>query len=251
MKIEEIILRFRRKWMKFRLQPIHVFSFHEIGEFCAGSSDWLPTEFLQSTLTRMQSDGYVFISLQEVYQHIKNDTFRTKKYAALTADDGLNCQLDILPWLEEHQIPITLFLNVTSVEQIECGLPYKKWFKIRAKEEDKDFAKEIYLNEDTITNFDAQYVTIGSHGYKHNESVTEMSQREFEEDVQRCMSKFSQYPTYVSFYAYPYGKRNQMTDTVLKKSDIIPVRIDGQKNYNDSTVIHRESIEKMYRDGRN
>lgn len=237
--------------MKLRYRPIVVINFHEIGGFCAGSPDWVPTEFLQSTLLRMQEEGYTFISLSDAHKHLKEDKVRRKRYAVLTADDGLKCQLDILPWLKDHEIPITLFLNVTSVEHTECGLPYKQWYKIKTNEEDKHWASDIYIDEKDIVKFDARHVTIGSHGYKHNESVTEMSEEEFRSDVQGCNSKFSQYAVYVPFYAYPYGHRNRMTDTVLTESGIIPVSIDRKMNYYDASVIHRESIEKLYRDGRN
>lgn len=249
--IDKLLHRIERKWIKLRFRPIVVINFHEIGDFCAGSPDWVPTEFLQSTLLRMQREGYTFISLEAAHKHLKEDKVRCKKYAALTADDGLKCQLEILPWLKDHEIPITLFLNVTSVEHSECGLPYKQWYKIKTTEEDKQLAKEMYIGEKDIAKFEAQYVTIGSHGYAHNESVTEMTKKEFRSDVQGSETKFSRYAAYVPFYAYPYGHRNQMTDAILAGKHIVPVRIDGQKNYNDASVIHRESIEKLYRDGRN
>lgn len=243
--------KIRWKWIKLRFRPIVVINFHELGDFCAGSPDWVPTEFLQSTLLRMQEDGYTFISLEAAHKHLMKDRMRYKKYAVITADDGLKCQLEIMPWLKEHEIPITLFLNVTSVEHTECGLPYKQWYKIKTAEEDKEWAEKIYIDKKDIAKFDAHYVTIGSHGYRHNESVTEMSEDDFRKDVQGCKSKFSQYAVYVPFYAYPYGFRNKITDAVLLENHIVPVRMDGRLNYNDSSMIHRISIEKMYKDEEN
>jgi len=250
MGIMELINKIKRVWMRLRLQPIRVLCFHEIGEFCAGSSDWVPTDYLQRTLLKFQEEGYTFIPLISAYKKICHDKFRKHKYAVLTADDGLACQMDIFPWLKEHDIPITLFLNITSVEQSKCGLPYKAWFKLTPAQ-DAQFAKEIYFDEQTLKSFDAQHISIGSHGYAHNEPITDMSLDAFIQDVDKCVGKFSNFPSYVPFYAYLYGAHNNETDKVLHDRNLVPMYMDGLLNYNDPTKIHRESLEKMYRDETN
>ena len=247
MKTEEWKNRIMRGWMKLRLQPIRVLCFHEIGNCCAGSSDWVPTEFLQSILMDMQKQGCTFISLSEAHRHIANDILRTRKYAVLTADDGLRCHMEILPWLEEHNIPITLCLNVTSPHLKQCGLPYKKWYHIKEAEMEQKYAEQLYVPDAELDKLESPLVTYALHGFNHNEAATDLTLEELQQDIQQCVNRYGKHPRYVPFYTYKYGKHNAQTDALVRQNHLIPVLSDGRMNYNDESVIHREIVEAIYK----
>ena len=104
-----------RKWMKICLQPIRVFCLHHVcKQFDADTMypcDWMALDEFKQKIIDLQKQGYQFISQTEAYEHLKKDRFRRKKYAVLTFDDGYKSLLEVLPWLEEQQIPATLFIN--------------------------------------------------------------------------------------------------------------------------------------------
>ena len=248
MRIKDIVLKLNRRLLRLRLQPIRVFCFHGVvGETNENNPDSIPTSFLMETIQQLLNSGYKFISLKDAYVHIKDDKIRMNKYAVLTADDGLKCQLDVLAWLEEKNIPITLSLNVLSMSNKVCGLPYRKWYHIEDKDTEKRYAEQLYISETELNGIKSDLVTFALHGVNHDEPSTGISIDDFKRDVEACMQKFSSSKHYVPFYAYKYGKHNRNTDEVLHQYNLTPILVDGEKNYNDASYIHRESLEAIYK----
>jgi len=245
MKIEDLILRIKRKWMKMRLQPIRVFCFHQTSEqydpavYC--KPDWMPLSELKGKVQSLQNDGYTFISLQEAYKHIRKDKVRKKKYAVLTCDDGLKCQAALIPWLEEEKIPMTMFVSAKYLEGKSCGQQILNYFKIADDEQERKLAEQLYLNSEELSAIDSMMVTIGMHGYEHVDDAS-VSCEAFHENVENSIKALRNHKHFISFYAYPYGKHTEQTDNILKDSHIMPVYVDGLKNYNDILSIHREIL---------
>lgn len=243
--IGNIVLKIYHKFIKLRLQPIRVLCFHQISEiyddtiYC--KPDWISTNFLKNYLLEMKRNGYQFISLLDAHRHIQRDIFRRKKLAVLTADDGLKCQVNILPWLQEQQIPLTLFLNIATLDARTCGEAIKKYFNIEDKIAEQALAEKLYLNEEQLTKTNSPILTIANHGYDHSSALA-MKESQFVESIAICVSVFSKRPDYISFYAYPYGAHSPKMDAILHQMKLIPVYADGQVNYNDATCIHREMI---------
>lgn len=235
--------------MKMRLQPIRVFCFHQTSEqyveglYC--KPDWIPTDFLKKYIEQLLADGYQFISLEEAHKHIQNDIVRIKKYAVITADDGMLCQMALLPWLEEKNIPITLFIDLETLDGKTCTQPVKKYLKIAEVEEAK-IAKQLYLTKEQLMQLSSPMLTIGMHGAKH-EPVHQLKKAEFQAQVQICKQTISKHPSYIAYYAYPYGTHTNENNEVLCDEGIVPVYADGQRNYNDGNVIHREILEAIYK----
>ena len=239
--------RIKHWLLRLRFQAIRVFCIHEVSETDENSPDWIPIVFFKEQILQLLKDGYRFISLKEALGHITTDVFRYRKYAVLTADDGLRCHLELLPWLEEHKIPITLSLNVRSLSQNVCGLPYKQWYGIEDAETEKQYAERLYISDSELKELDYKGVSIALHGVNHDEAATDIPIEAFEKDVIECLEKFDSDMRYVPFFVYKYGKFNGKTDLVLKKYGLTPVLADGEKNYNDRGVIHREIFEVIYR----
>ena len=223
MKIGEKILR---KLVHLRLQPIRVYCLHHV---CTSydaetmyEGDWMALNLFQAKIKKMQQSGVVFLSLSEAYKHMRNDFFRRKKYAVLTFDDGYASLKEVLPWLKAQHIPITLFVN----SDYACGKAYRL------------NAKESYLTLKELS--DAQ-VEIGMHGLQHVDA-TKMTSAEFRIFVEESIKETQKIDGYIPFWAYTWGRHTSTTDSILKEQGIIPVYVDGMKNYNAATGIHRELL---------
>lgn len=176
-------------------------------------------------------DGVKFISLPEAYDKIKNDIFRSSKYAVLTADDGWASLTNIIPWLVEQNIPLTLFLNSAYLDG--------KHFQERETEK--------LLTENDIkllVNKYPNHLTVASHGRIHIDT-RKLSESEFMGDVIEAEKNLSQLPNKISFYAFTYGRFKPEYIQILQKQELIPVLMDGKCNIDDSTIIHRENIENV------
>ena len=227
--MKELVNKIRRKWMKLRLQPIRVYCLHHVcAEFDAevmNACDWMQFDEFKTKVKTMQQNGVEFISLSDAYKHICNDHVRCKKYAVLVFDDGYASLKEILPWLEERQIPVALFINGKYLD----GKSYRK------------NPNEKYLTEEELFSLTSSFVEIGSHGWEHKRA-TEMTAEEFAESVKRNIGLLSGHPNYIPFWAYTYGSHSNNTDDYLHRQGLVPIYIDGMKNYNEIKVIHRELL---------
>lgn len=223
--------RVKRKILHLRLAPIRVFCFHVVEDYFKPETTWdcdfIQTDRFKMFVIRLLNDGYSFISLADAYHHISSDSFRKKRYACLTFDDGVSSIVGILPWLGELGIPVTLFVN--------------PGFLLGDKRQDKPMRllslsdlKEL-MYKYSINNG----LTVGSHGYRHKDCST-LSIKDFTDNIIQSAKELSSINNVVPFFAYPFGSYNSHTDQVLRAHSYIPVYCDGQKNYNDQSCIHRE-----------
>ena len=218
--------------MKLRLQPIRIFCFHQVSDTFDESTmkqcDWLQTDAFKRLIYSFQQAGYTFISLPDAHERIKRDIFRCKKYAVLTADDGWASLKNILPWLNELQIPITLFVNPAYFD----GMHFRE----------KDTEK--YLTESEVLHLYEQYplLTIGMHGWEHKDA-TKQTDGEFKESVEQSVKYLHELPDYVPYFAYTWGRHTGATDRILADKGITPLTIMGGGNYNKAQIIDRELLQ--------
>ncbi len=225
----------------------------------------------QRKVLQMQQSGVEFISLSHAYELLKasaapfstlyfllSNLFRRKKYAVLTFDDGYKSLDEILPWLMEQKIPVTLFINGKYTDGIS-----------QRQVEGKQFT---YLTKDELQHYveiSDGLISLQSHGYEHLDA-TAMSPDAFREQIEKNMSLLAsiRQPSISvaphgetngrgsnqllpimgeteegAFHAYTWGRHNATTDAILQEYNIIPVYMDGMKNYNDASCIHRELLE--------
>lgn len=221
--------KIKRKWTKLRLQPIRVFCLHHVCEAYDEKSmnecDWMQIDEFKNKILAMQQDGVEFISLTNAYRHICNDWFRCKKYVVLTFDDGYASLKEILPWLKEQRIPVTLFINGKYLD----GKSYRK------------NPNEKYLTNEELFSLISPLIEIGSHGWEHTDA-SKMSVNDLKLSIEQNIELLHAHPCYIPFHAYTWGKHNGVTDTILQSKNIIPVYMDGMSNYSDFKVIHRELL---------
>lgn len=218
-----------RKFNRFCFRPIRVFCFHHVcrtfDEKSMNRCDWMYIDDFKRKINDIKRNGYVFISLSDCYDKLSHDSFRLKRYAVVTFDDGYYSIKEIIPWLVENQIPVTLFINGKYLD----GKSYR------------DNSSEKYLTTDELFELQSSYIEIGNHGWEHTD-CTSMKINEFELSVIKNVVLLSNHPRYVPFWAYTWGKHNTVTDECLRKHRITPVYVDGMKNFNDSRFIHREVL---------
>lgn len=247
--MKELIYKIQRWWIRMRLRPIEVFCFHKVSDTYqpeyGGIIDWTQTEQFKRNILVM-SKKYTFISLEEAYRHLLHDTFRFRNYAVITSDDGYQCLLDILPWLEEQHIPITLFISTKYLD----GKSYDPWFDAHwgdiSAEQKADYLKKMYIHQAhlQLPELHSENVSLGLHGYGHDE-VSRMNKDEFASYVDQCGEELKSHPKYKSFYAYTWGHHSAVTDKVLMGKKLVPVYMDGYDNTSYDGAIHRKCIDGM------
>lgn len=221
----------RRTFIHLRLRPIRVFLFHQVSdEFDKSTmnrSDWTKTDQFKKNIILL-AKTYQFIPLDLAHKKLHRDFIRLKKYAVLTSDDGWASLGNILPWLKEQGIPVTLFLNPG----------YFDGRHFREKE------TERYLLQIDIENLSKAYpgVSIASHGWEHIRA-TYQDEESFQKSVLDSIKALKVFPNFIPFFAYTYGCSTAHTDEILKENGMTPVAIDGEKNWNDSSIIHRELLD--------
>lgn len=229
MSISVFIEKIRRKWMKLRLRPIRVFCLHHVCEqFDADTMyacDWMALDEFKQKIIALRNQGYQFISLTDAYEYLKKDWFRRKKYAVLTFDDGYKSLNEVLPWLEEEMIPVTLFINGKYLD----GKSYR------------ETPKEQYLTHYELFALTSQLIEIGHHGWEHT-AATEMTEEELLESLQRNIEVLSAHPRYIPFWAYTYGKYTDQTNFLLRNNQLILVKVSGGQNFHLQEAVDRESI---------
>lgn len=174
----------------------------------------------------MQKQGYEFISLSEAHKHLKNNFVRIKKYAVLTFDDGYKTLLEVLPWLEEQNIPATLFINGKYID----GKSYR------------ETPKEQYLAYDELFAKTSPLIEISHHGWEHTDA-TKMTEKKLRESVYKNIEILSSHPRYIPFWAYTYGRHDKNADAIITKNEQVPVLVAGNKNYNWIGSIDRELMQ--------
>lgn len=230
MRFENYVKKVRRRWTRIRLHPIRVFCFHQVSdEFepdTMEKSDWIQTEEFKKCIVALKKK-YTFISLPEGTAHLKQDIHRLKEYAVLTADDGWASLKNILPWLAEQNIPVALFVNPAYMR----GDGYRE----------RDTEKYLTMEELKYYVTSCKNLSIALHGWEHKD-MSSFSELEFQEDVAKTKKALSSFLGYIPYYAYPWGKHNSMNDRILREHSLTPVLMDGEKNYSDSLLIHRELL---------
>lgn len=231
MDIKVLKRKMRKRLMKLRLRPVRVFCFHQVSDVFEPDTmwecDWTQTEVFKKKILALKKK-YTFIPLTEAYRHIVNDSFRLKHYAALTVDDGWASVKNIIPWLAEKQIPVTLFLNPSYLD----GKHYQ------SRQTEKLLTQEEVV---FLVNEYKPYITIASHGWTHG-SCMEMTESEFVDNVQKAENVLNELSGKVPFYAFTYGHFRSSQFKWLCAQSLIPVLVEGTKNYH-ATCIYRECID--------
>ena len=224
--------RIRHRLMRMRLHPIRVFVFHQVSEQFKPETmwecDWTRTDVFKSLLSELKR-RYSFIPLDEAYERLQQDRVRLKDYAVLTSDDGWASLKEILPWLAEQQIPVTLFLNPSCLDGIH-----------KHSRETDELLTEVEIRQ--LADEYRPLISIASHGWTHKD-CTEMTLEEFADSVRKSEETLKTLPGKVSFYAFASGLSKPEQMDYLRQNALVPVWVDGMKNDSGTDLIHRECLD--------
>ena len=228
------IHKINNRLQKIRLQPIEVFLFHDVSDrFNPQTSlrqDWTSTQQFKQLILQFKTQ-YQFIPLTQAYLKLNQNYFRTRKYAVLTSDDGFQSNLEILQFLQQQQIPVTLFINPQYLDGKTIRSNYAP--------------APLYLTQQQLFNINSPLVTIGMHNFGHVDA-TQQSPDEFKQSVAQCIEILSHHPRYIPYFAYPWGSYNDSTQQILNQNHIIPLFCDGNTNYTYQGGISRKPIDSYY-----
>lgn len=234
MNCSEIVRKGKNRLKKMLFSPVEGFVFHAVSdsfdETMNEYEDWNQTDDFKRNI-KMLMDEYQFISLEEAHRILVKRSFRRKKYATLTSDDGYRSVLSILPFLEQHQIPITLFVNPKYLD----GISRREGYATNPQ----------YITKDDLWALNSPIISIGMHGYEHND-VTKLSKKSFLLSVDQCIEAIGSHPRFIPYYAYTWGIYSELTQKVLKEKGIIPVLTSGETNYWFHNGIDRKPIDSYY-----
>lgn len=249
MNFRQLAKKLCRKVRNIFLKPIPVFCFHQVSDeydpLTTWKCDWTQTDVFKRNVDALKKK-YNFIPLTEVTNHLKYDRFRFKRYAALTADDGYRSLLNVIPWLEEQSIPITLFINTKYLDK-------KSWSAINEEQASRtkpnvdmlmEVCPKLYLSEEELFSLNSPGITIGMHGHEHLDATHQTEER-FRENIQRCMDVIYRHPRYIQYFAFTWGHHNVDTDKIIRDMHIIPVMMNGENNYRKT-----DSIDRICMDGK-
>ena len=244
----KIVNTIKRNCLRLRYKPIRVFVFHLVSEerdpLVCQEEDWTQLDQFKHNIEHLM-EQYTFISLTEAYDKLQYDRYRLRKYAVLTTDDGLASVLNVVPWLEEKKIPLTLFINTRYMAGDKLKPVHLQWLKELAPDADvKAIAKRMYLSREQIFELNSPYIEIGLHGHEHLDAP-EISEDEFKDNIEQCQQLLCDHPRYISAYAFPWGRTSVASMRYLKKFNILAVVVNGETNYVWRGHISRESIDNV------
>lgn len=247
MKSDSIFKKLNRYCIRQRLKPVSVFLFHHVSgvrnPLISATCDWTQTEQFKKNICLLKKE-FGFISLEEAWWRLNHDRFRFHKFAVLTADDGYRSVLDILPWLEQQSVPITIFVNTKYLDKKSWGEVNEEVAREYKPNVDmmSEVCPDLFMSKEELFGLDSPIVSVGLHGHEHLDAIKQ-SENEFSEHVEKCKSILSTHKRFVPFYAYAWGRHNAATDRILREKDLVPVLVNGMKNDNNLGYINRICID--------
>lgn len=232
--------------MRLRYKPIRIFVFHQVSEvrdpLICQEEDWTQLEQFKHNIEHLIAEC-TFISLSEAYDKLQHDRYRLRKYAVLTTDDGLASVMNVIPWLEEKKIPLTLFINTRYMECDKLKPIHQKWLhELEPDADGKEIAKRMYLSKEQIWSLKSPYIEIGLHGHEHLDARA-VAEEEFETNVELCVNQLCSHPRYFAAYAYPWGIGTAKSRKYLINKGIVPIMVDDYVNCVWKGSLSRVSID--------
>ena len=172
-----------------------VFMYHKFDVPKYPSTNITPDQFM-SHLDEFSKEKYNIKSLDYIVDTIINDGDLPDKTIGISIDDADRSFLDYAwPKLKERGYPITLFINTSTISNLNKN----------------------YLNWDEIRFLKKEGVTIGAHSHSHNH-LTKNSLLQIKNEIELSnkifLKELNEIPT---LFAYPYGEANEEIMNLLKE----------------------------------
>lgn len=147
----------------------------------------------------LHSDGYAFIGLSDLYDHMNREQQLPERAVVITFDDGFSSVYEnAFPVLKKYNIPATVFVVADLVGTTN------KW-------EVDGFPIRSLMSWDQIREMNAHGIEIGGHGCMH-QPLAKVAENIAQTEITRCKQVIEQnLAKEVRHFAYPYGN---MSDSV-------------------------------------
>jgi peptidoglycan/xylan/chitin deacetylase (PgdA/CDA1 family) len=194
----------------------------------------------------LMRNGYVFISSDDVIGLLKGELAVPKGAVWLSCDDGWRGLLEnVIPAIEEYDIPLTLFVSTDPVERTgvfwtslaERHAAYLPWpyrgrpLMLRAVPEEEraeiigrlerkflqGWTREALTIEETAQLSRLPQITIGSHGV-HHAVLPNCTESELDDEIGRSQAALQDWTGKpVRIFSYPFGSFDGRVNAVLRK----------------------------------
>ncbi|WP_081923290.1 polysaccharide deacetylase family protein [Clostridium amazonitimonense] len=146
-------------------------------------------------LKYLKTNGFKTLTLDELYDYIKNGKEIPRKSVVLTFDDGYKDNYEIVyPLLKQYGFKATIFVQTNKIDK------------------DKHF-----LTTEQIKELAKSGIEIGSHTVSHKDLATLSYEDQYKElaDSKATLEKIIDKP--VKYLAYPYGSCNEDSKKICKE----------------------------------
>lgn len=133
------------------------------------------------------------------------EAIRREDTVAITFDDGYDDVLQMLPLLDEHRIPITVFVPTAFIGKTNS------WDNFILKN------KRRHLSEEQIKQLAAAGVEFGSHSHRHSD-LSRLNDDAIEEELRKSKNILEALTgREVKFVAYPFGHGDNRVSAIARR----------------------------------
>ena len=172
-----------------------VFMYHKFGVSKYPSTN-VTIDQLDAHINEFTKDKYSLQSLEFIIDTINNDGKLPKNTIGISIDDADKSFFDTAwPKFKKHNIPVTLFVNTSTVSN----------------------NNKTYLNWNQIRNLRKEGVSIGAHSHNHHHMPDlniEEIRKEIETSNKIFLRELGEIPR---LFAYPYGETNSKIIEIIKE----------------------------------
>lgn len=172
---------------------------------------YTPNNF-EEQLQHLQSHGYQTVSMREVSEFLYSGTPLPYKPVVITFDDGFEDQLKSFALLEKYKMKATYYIILggersnycigLSRTNLNCGDSYLNWTQLK-------------------TLHDSGLIEIGAHTLNHPDLPSLAEKEQLQEILESKNRLEDTYNIAVTTFAYPYGKYDQATIELVKKTGFL------------------------------
>ncbi|MBL4780854.1 MAG: polysaccharide deacetylase family protein [Porticoccaceae bacterium] len=193
-----------------------------------------PPERFEQHLRYIQSSHHCVVSLDEIEQHLLNDTALPDNAVAITLDDGFEDNYtQAFPLLQKYGMPASIFLATGVMGATN------KWMQGR------DFPERSMLNWQQIEEMNRYQLSFGAHTVNHAK-LSELDTAAAEEEISQSKQQVEdQLGTSCSHFAYPYGLFSEQSPEIVKSAGFTlacSTRSGFNNSQRDPFLLHRIEV---------
>ena len=232
-------------WYGLLIRPWTIKRFRESGGILVIMAHDPEKKTLKNTLRWFKKKGFAFISADDVVNHLEEGVPLPTPSVWLTFDDGWKRNTEIFPWLEQQQIPATVFLATNAIElgyfwfditRRRCNAAFLQIGRFEYEKQPDATRKKliqelisnpnVYVPRNTMTVSDVatwsgRGISFENHTADHV-ILPQCSPDEVREEIMRAEQKIQEWTVRKSkLLSYPIGHCNSIDTNILADCGIL------------------------------